>query len=145
MLNSAIFFVVEGRGCPFWSSFNVLLGSFCAQYDIENTSTWSLGSQRIFLRKSSYLRTLPFHTLHPIKFDMKIKFFLRFAGKSTLFAGKSQKKLILIFLINLPANRVYLPANRVFFPLKKRNIIFVKETMFLPGARSEWKNSKSPV
>ena len=70
---------------------NVPLGTFDAQYDIEKTSIWLLGGQRIFLRKSSYLRTPPFHTSHPIKFDMKMKFFLRFAGKSTLFAGKSLK------------------------------------------------------
>ena len=34
---------------------NVPLGTFDAQYDIENTSVWSLGGQRIFLRKTSYL------------------------------------------------------------------------------------------
>ena len=33
---------------------NVPLGTFDAQYDIENTSAWSLGGQRIFLRKTSY-------------------------------------------------------------------------------------------
>ena len=33
---------------------NVLLGSFYTEYDIENTSTWSLGGQRIFLRKNCY-------------------------------------------------------------------------------------------
>ena len=33
---------------------NVPLGTFDAQYDIENTSVWSLGGQRIFLRKTSY-------------------------------------------------------------------------------------------
>ena len=70
---------------------NVPLGTFDAQYDIEKTLTWLLGGQRIFLRKSSYLRTPPFHTSHPIKFDMKMEFFRRFAGKSTLFAGKSLK------------------------------------------------------
>ena len=71
---------------------NVPLGTFDAQYDIEKTLTWLLGGQRIFLRKSSYLRTPPFHTSHPIKFEMKIIFFfLQFAGKSTLFAGKSLK------------------------------------------------------
>jgi len=33
---------------------NVPLGTFDAQYDIENTSVWSLRGQRISLRKSSY-------------------------------------------------------------------------------------------
>ena len=69
---------------------NVPLGTFDAQYDIEKTLTWLLGGQRIFLRKSSYLRTPPFHTSHPIKFDMKMEF----------------------FFCDLPANRPYLPANR---------------------------------
>ena len=37
---------------------NVPLGTFDAQYDIENTSVWSLGGQRIFLRKTSYLSSI---------------------------------------------------------------------------------------
>ena len=51
------------RGCPFWTPTAVPLGSFCALYDIENTSTWSLGSQRIFLRKTSYLLWPPTSSL----------------------------------------------------------------------------------
>ena len=51
------------RGCTFGEGqvkellkgTNVPLGNSEAQYDIENTSTWSLGGQRIFLRKTSYL------------------------------------------------------------------------------------------
>ena len=46
---------IKQRGCPFWISITLPQYGSCAQYDIENTSTWSLGGQRIFLRKTSYL------------------------------------------------------------------------------------------
>ena len=36
------------RGSPFWKTTSLLLGGFCAQYDIENASTSSSGRQRIF-------------------------------------------------------------------------------------------------
>ena len=45
----------EGQVKELLKGTNVPLGNSESQYEIENTSTWSLGGQRIFLRKTSYL------------------------------------------------------------------------------------------
>ena len=61
----------DQRGCPFWSSFNVLPGCSNGPFDAENCLTWSSQVQRIFLPKTSYLSSTP---IIGMKFFKKAKF-----------------------------------------------------------------------
>ena len=99
------------RGSPFWKTTSLLLGGFCAQYDIENASTSSSGRQRIFLRNTSYLSsTLIIH----MKFCTKI-WKSPYSPENTRILRRIYKKDINLIFPDSPENPRILRRIQMFF------------------------------
>ena len=75
---------------------NVPLGTFDAQYDIENTSVWSLGGQRIFLRKTSYLSSILLISMKFGENKKKNENAPAYTAKIAVYAGVKFKKFFII-------------------------------------------------
>ena len=77
---------------------NVPLGTFDAQYDIENTSVWSLGGQRIFLRKGRYLASHPKVSISIQRMTLFVVKKSGFKLKSSNFSLNPRKTYSIIFV-----------------------------------------------